>query len=564
MNKHAVEHVNDSRYCFPIGGNKYRIRLRAARDDLKEVKLIWDSWCTLYKGGKKKKMELAHQDEFFDYFEADIENDEPGYSYVFELIDSKNKSQFYSEKGFSDTFNSVECHLYCFIASYPNSVDIIKQKSATDGRLYYQIFPERFAKYSLKKNTSYIDMDWYEDNVRNDKYMGGDLNGVIEKLDYLKSLGVGAIWFCPIHPSPSAHKYDVNNYFEVDPMFGTKKDLKHLCEEAHKRDIKIILDMVFNHCSYYNNLFQDVVKMGKKSKYYDWFFIEGDKPVYKTRNYLTFADVPMMPKINTNNPDVIEYFKKVVKFWVKECGVDGYRLDVAFEVSHHFWRELKRSLMAINEDLIIYGEQWLNSESRLDNSEWDSVMNYPFRYVVMNYYQDKKLGGKYLSDYLNSVLMRYKDTANQTMINMYASHDTARFLTELNNDRDAYFTAHAMLMFYPGNPEIYYGDEIFEVGQNDPYCRKGMKWNSKEFEGEDFKLMKEILNLRKYQVLRNGEYRIHNENDVVIFDRFIGKEKLHLAVHKGKKEVDFKVKNIVLSKNFEKGKFLKTGFVIYK
>lgn len=564
MNKHAIEHLSDSRYCFAVGGLKYRIRLKTARDDnIEKIELLWNSWCSFYSKQKVTQMYLAHQDELFDYYEVEIENEEPGYAYVFKIYCDDGKVFFYSEYGISEDYDFSTCFLDEFLATFPNDVDTIKNKKGFNGRVIYQIFPERFARSQNKKNTSYINMDWDEEEVRNNRYMGGDINGIIEKLPYLKQLGVGAIYLCPVHPSPSAHKYDVNDYFDIDPMFGTKEDFAKLVEEAHKVDITIIMDMVFNHTCFYNDLMQDVCRKGKKSKYYDWYFIDGDKPDYKKRNYLTFADVAMMPKLNTNNPKVMEYFKKVVVFWAEKYHVDGFRLDVAFEVSHKFWRELKRALMEVNPDIIFYGEQWLNSESRLDNSEWDSVMNYPVRLVLIRYFNENKTN-KYLSDNLNRLLMRYKDPINHNMINLLDSHDTERFLTTLKGNRDFYLMAYAILMFYPGCPELYYGDEIFEEGKNDPYCRKGMKWNSSEYQKADYQLFVKLLHLREYQSLRDGEYRIHEKDNILFMKRYNNNEELVLALYKGDNEKQFKCDNIILKHNYQDGKFLKSGFVVYK
>ena len=150
-------------------------------------------------------------------------------------------------------------------------------------------------------------MDWNTDEPKNDKFAGGDLDGIREKLHYLKELGIGAIYMTPIHQSISAHKYDIDDYLSVDKMFGDLDSLKRLVDEAHKQDIKIVMDLVFNHSSFYNPIFQDVVKHGKASKYYDWYFVDGDKPTWEKGNYKTFCDVKMMPKLNTNNPATQQY-----------------------------------------------------------------------------------------------------------------------------------------------------------------------------------------------------------------------------------------------------------------
>ena len=243
-----------------------------------------------------------------------------------------------------------------FTVVFPNKDDIVVPNKQFEGRVFYQIFPERFARGADKSNTEYINMEWNTDEPTNDKFAGGDLDGIREKLPYLKKLGIGAVYMTPIHQSVSAHKYDIDDYFSVDKMFGDLNSLKTLVDEAHKLDIKIVMDLVFNHSSFYNVLFQDVVKHGRSSKYYDWYFVYGDKPSWDEGNYNTFCDVKMMPKLNTNNPEVQDYLCRVGEFYLKDYGVDGFRLDVAFDVSHKFWRVFKYRLQKVNPDVFIIGE----------------------------------------------------------------------------------------------------------------------------------------------------------------------------------------------------------------
>lgn len=563
MNKHAIEHFHESKYCFYLDEKKCLIRVRTARNDtIKKVEVIWNEWCKFYKEQIVTELHIAYNDDLYSYYETVIESEQASYEYVIRITDGDGKLYYLADGRLTDKFEQASTFLNEYMSKFPNKVDLITRNNKLSGRLFYQIFPERFCCSDFSKK--YISMKWDEEKkIDNNHFLGGDLKGISSKIPYLKEMGVGGIYLNPIHPSPSAHKYDVDDYFGIDPMFGSLDDFKELLRVAHENDIVIVMDMVFNHCSYTNNLFQDVVKNRRKSKYYNWFFVDGDKPVFKKINYLTFGHVPYMPKLNTNNPEVIEYFKKVVLYWA-DLGVDGFRLDVAFEVSYHFWRELKNALLEKYPEQFFIGEDWLNSEKRLDKSQWDSIMNYPFRFALMQYFEDDNYDSKWIADRLSGVFVRYPNPINYALLNLIDSHDTERWIETVKHDRNKYLLSYALLMFYPGVPEVYYGDEIFMDGKQDPFNRKGMKWNSEEFNSPDHKLFLEILKLYQNDAIKYGTVKFFENNGVAFIEREYKGETYLLAFYKGDKEVEYNAKNIVLSLNFEGNKFAKTGFVVSK
>ncbi len=562
MNKQAIEHSHESKYCFYLDNKRCLVRVRVQRDDtIKKIEVVWNEWCKLWQKPIFTELKLAFSDELFSFYEAVLESEMPSYEYYFKITDGDGKVYFLADDGITEDFDGKRLNLNEFMSKFPNELDRPKLNENLNGRIYYSIFPDRFCCSDFSK--PYINMKWDEKNVDGNHFEGGDFKGIISKLPYLKSLGIGGIWLNPIHPSNSAHKYDVNNYFEIDPMFGTLNDFKELLHEAHKLDIKVVMDLVYNHCAYTNNLFQDVVKNGRKSKYYNWFYIDGDKPDLKKRNYLTFAHVANMPKLNTSNPEVLKYFTDVTLYWA-DLGVDGFRLDVAFEVSYHFWDSIKCELLKKHSNCFFIGEDWLTSEKRLGNYQWDSLMNYPFRYAMMKYFQDDSKDAKWISNRLSSLYTRYSDVFNHKMLNLLDSHDIERWYNFVNFDRDKYFLSFAILMFYPGVPMIYYGDEIFMEGWNDPFNRRGMEWDSKEFDGKDHEFFKQILALKNFDSVKYGNVRFGEENGIAFIRRFNDKESLTLYFYKGEKTKEFPVKSLIFSNNFEKNKFTKTGFVVVK
>lgn len=537
MEKSAILHQSDSKFSFPVSATKAVVRLRAKRDDnIKSVVVIWNTSHKFWQKQLRLPIEVKFSDELFDWYVGELDNGAPGYSYLFEITDGDGTVWYYNESGF-DTVMRVE-HAFedNFTVVFPNELDAVVPNRQFEGRVFYQIFPERFAKAAGKK-AAYINMDWNTDKPDNMRFAGGDLVGIREKLPYLKQLGVGAVYMTPIHRSLSAHKYDVNDYFSVDEMFGTLDDLKELVASAHDMDIKIVMDLVFNHSGYYNPIFQDVVKNGSKSKYYKWYFVNGDKPDKNKLNYNTFADVWSMPKLNTNNPEVQDYLCRVGEFYLRECNVDGYRLDVAFDVSHDFWRIFKRRCRAVNPDVFIIGEDWQNSESFLGNDQWDSVMNYAFKYACERFFAEQRYDAKAFCNYLNSALMRYKDGTNMMMLNLVDSHDTPRFFEQTGRSKPLFLMTVAALMFYPGNPMIYYGDEIFMDGKMDPYNRKCMRWDSAEYASPEHKVVCDLLQMRKQDVLKRGSTRIYERDGLAFIERSLDGKTLVLALNRSGKDV---------------------------
>lgn len=563
MNKYAILHQSDSRFSYPVSETKAQLRLRTQRgDSIKQVNVLWNTAHKYYVKRLTTAMELRYSDDLFDYYMCEIDNGRPGYSYIFEIIEQDGSVWYYNESGLSDVFRMNDFFKDNFVVYFPNKNDIVAPNKQFEGRLFYQIFPERFAQSSAKKDVSYITMDWNTDEPTNDVFAGGDLDGIREKLPYLKSLGVGALYLNPVHQSVSAHKYDIDDYFSVDKMFGDLNSLKALVDEAHKHDIKIVMDLVFNHSSFYNAMFQDVVTNGRKSKYYDWYFVYGDKPSWDKGNYNTFCDVKMMPKLNTNNPEVQDYLCRVGEFYLRDYGVDGYRLDVAQDVSHDFWRVFKARMRLINPDVFLIGENWQNSESFLGNDQWDSVMNYPFLYACQRFFAESRYDAAGFCNYLNSLLMRYKDGTNRMMLNLLDSHDIERFYNTVKFDKKVFLSALAALMFYQGNPMIYYGDEIFMDGKQDPYNRKCMRWNSPEYSSDEHKVARDLLAMRSDDILIKGDIRICEKDGLVYIERSYNKRALTLVINHGEREHKINVKT-KYTFNCKDGVMLPDSFIVF-
>ena len=562
MDLSLLRHQSDSRYCFSLDEKHALIRVAVSRlVNISNLQIVYGDPRSFHRSHTYKAMELRYQDAAFNYFETIIELYPMRLMYVFYFKENGQDYYFY-EGGLSSQylFDLAFISAYQFIGENIN--DIVREKESWKGRVIYQIFPERFMK-SNKLNKDYVNCDWYNKNIGNFRgaFLGGDLYGVIEKLDYLKELGIGAIYLTPIHPSPTNHKYDVIDYYDVDARFGGKEAFKELVIKAHERDIKVMMDMVFNHMSNENPIFKDVERNGKNSKYYNWFFIDGAYPKRIPLNYLCFGNFAYMPKINTNNLETQAYLLDVARYWIKEFDIDGYRLDVSEGVSHDFWTKFKLTCKQLKQDILVIGENWFNSESYLGNNEFDGVMNYPFLGVVSAYINGTKNAIE-TAEAFDSLMMRYKDGHNKMMMNLLATHDIQRFYTFADRNKDLSLMGHAMMIFYLGYPLIYYGEEIFMEGGGDPDNRRGMEWNSNNFYAIEHKTFKELIKLKRDPALTSGTIEVYNNNGLLVIKRKSDIGGLALVMNQTNKPITF-IGNIIIKNKYNlKQEIEPQGFVV--
>jgi cyclomaltodextrinase / maltogenic alpha-amylase / neopullulanase len=422
--------------------------------------------------------------------------------------------------------------------------------------VFYQIFPDRFLisqqpRKRLLKNPTWE--DWNAPPTLQG-YKGGDLWGVIEKLDYLEDLGINAIYFTPIFQSTCNHRYHTHDYYQIDPILGGNQAFHELLLQAHQRDIKVVLDGVFNHASRGFYFFNDILENGPSSPWVDWFKIHGwPLSAYDGKfpaNYEGWDGNRALPVFSHDNPDVREYIMEIAEHWIK-AGVDGWRLDVPFEiVAEGFWQEFRDRVKAINPEAYIVGEIWEDARHWLDGTQFDGVMNYLFtgptiaftagERVIMDYVRGPSyepyppFSASDYADKIQSLLKLYDWEIQLTQLNLLASHDTARLLTIANGDRASVELATLLLMTYPGAASIYYGDEVGLGGAIDPDSRRGFPAES-DWDLELLRYHRDLIALRHaYPALRTGSYQVlYAEGKTYIFIRVLGDEELLIAVNAG-------------------------------
>ncbi|WP_427338360.1 glycoside hydrolase family 13 protein [Caloranaerobacter sp. DY30410] len=546
MNLQAIYHKPKSNFCYAYDENVIHIRLRAAKGDIKKAVLIYGD---KYNWDERQElvMKLTCSDDLYDYFTVEVSPKNKRLAYYFK-VEGDEGEFYFTEWGLIKDIDEKEVYLHFFQYPYMNKEDIHKVPEWVKDTVFYQIFPERFFNGDTSNDPDKL-TEWGELPASNSFY-GGDLRGIIEKLDYLEELGINGIYLTPIFESPTNHKYDTKDYFKIDPHFGDLQTLKELVSKCHERGIRVILDAVFNHCGYFFEPFQDVIKRGKESPYYDWFYIHKWPIETNPPSYDTFAFVYHMPKLNTDNPEVREYLLKVARYWIEEADIDGWRLDVSDEVSHTFWREFRKVVKETKEDAYIVGELWLDAYPWLEGDQFDAVMNYPVMRALLQYFAYENISDSQFKELINKVRMRNTEQVNEVMLNLMESHDTSRFLTECNKDTNKLMMAATFLLTYVGTPCIYYGTEIGMEGGHDPDCRRTMDWNKENWNLELFNYYKKLIGLRKqYKALRRGKFKwIDDIEDIIGFIREYEDEKIFVLInnHNFDKKVTLKTKGVYI------------------
>lgn len=583
MDFNAVYHRANDNYCYPLDENKLIINIKTGYD-VKYVNLIHgDPFSAGILGGSGTwvgepvnipfKKRLKNQ----LWWTTTIEPPYKRLKYYFEL-QTENEKWFYFEDGFvSEAQMQLEGRSrQCFVFPWMNPADIPVTPSWVNETIWYQIFPERFCNGDASINPDTTQPWRNKGSVTNGEFFGGDLPGIITKLDYIKDLGVSGIYLTPINEAPTSHKYDTSDYCKIDSHFGSEETMKMLVEKAHERGIRVMLDGVFNHSGEQFAPWQDVKKNGPASPYWNWFMINEwpfreEGGCAREKQYYTFAFYDTMPKLNTNEPKVREYLLDVCENWVKEYDIDGIRLDVANEVSHRFCKELRIRLKAIKPDIYILGEIWHDAMPWLRGDEFDAVMNYPLGESIKDFWIDKSLTNEDFEYTINRCYTRYMQQMNDVLFNLLDSHDTKRLRSDVRN-LDEYFQQLAVLFTMPGSPCIFYGTEIAMEGGHDPDCRRCMPWE--EIDAGDYaqrmEIVKSLLQLRnKEPLLRGRDFHFPNRINrarVIAFCK-MGWIDEYVEVIINCEEEDIEIPRegeLLFSRHYIDSTLLKNGIVIRK
>lgn len=544
MNKQSIFHITDTPYAYAADRDTLSLTLKVGAGDVKRCRVFYKDRYDWKNPFDIKEMEKKDSDGLFDYYMTTLHVEENRYRYFFQLEGTDGEILYYNERGFSKDGPLGERGGFQF--PYIAPTDVYKEVPWAEEGILYLLFPDRFSNGD-ESNDPEGTLAWGEP-VTSRSMFGGDLRGIINKLTYLKELGVDILYLTPIFLSPSNHKYNTADYYRIDPHFGDLNDAKELVEKAHSLGMKVLFDAVFNHSGSDFFAFRDVLKNQEKSKYRDWFFIKSFPVSLEMVNYATFSNhIAYMPKLNTGNPEVKEYLLYVAEYWIKEVHIDGWRLDVSDEVDHQFWKEFRKRVKAANPDALIIGEIMHEASAWLRGDEMDGIMNYPLKEALVDFFAKRSMGVEEFDNELGSNRALYMDSINRTLLNMLDSHDTVRFLTECCEDINRLKLAAAFQLTYTGIPCIYYGDEVGISGGYDPLCRKCMIWDEEKQNKDLLRFYKSLIEIRKdNKCLVYGDYLcVYKAGGVLAYTRLWKGEKILVVLNNSDKEYHLESDEIV-------------------
>lgn len=403
--------------------------------------------------------------------------------------------------------------------TYPNETNVVENNNGLSNDLIYFIMTDRF--YDADQSNNY-DVDKSDLKKRH----GGDLKGVIEKLDYIKSLGTTAIWLTPVmeNGKDGYHGYWINDFYKVDPHLGTIDDLKLLVDEAHKRNMKVILDYVVNHVGYDSPWLND-------ENYKDWFNENQEIFNWNDQAQVEKGWLMGLPDLNFDNPEVVDFFLENSLWWIKETGIDGYRLDTVKHVPKEFWSKFTSNILKNYPDFYFLGEVWSENTHYIKQYEDTGITgftNYPLYKAITTTFNEYGKSSK-----LKNAIIADLDSLNNSKNAIFIdNHDNPRFISKHRHFADEYYKeALTFIMTYPQIPVIYYGTEIGMEGKEDPLNRSDMEWEKTENSSklEYFKFLSE---LRKSTVIANGEFLLlETDDDCIAYQYMEGEESVIIVMN---------------------------------
>jgi glycosidase len=527
----TILHRPTREYVIPVSRNKLSIRFECQPDANKDWNVVY--WNRLHESVRHQiNCRFLGGDGMLDSFLCELETDEST-KYIRYYIASADETVFCGADGVTTAPPETSFEYLC-----TNERDVFQTPAWAKGAILYQAFPERFENGDQSLTPSAAE-PWGSKPTR-ENFMGGDLRGIIRRLDHLSALHVDILYLTPIFKSPSNHKYDTADYFSIDPAFGTADDLKELTKQCHARGIRVLLDGVFNHCGFHFAPFQDVLEKGDQSQYWNWFFVESSPAQTDPHNYDCVGYYKWMPKMRMSNPEVRAFFLSVGTFWIQEADIDGWRIDVADEVDFTFLQEFRRTIHAVKPDALLIGETWKDAGDMLRGDQMDSVMNYLFRNCMISFFAKHEPAQNFDAQ-MQRLQRFYPQPAQQVLYNLIGSHDTERFLTLCGGDVRKLMLAAAFQMTYTGMPAIYYGDEIGMAGENDPDCRKAMDWNHIDESLLSFYQKFTVLR-RREKTLRLGDFHtVHASEHSYAFARHLGAETVYAVFNRSAEAVQLKI-----------------------
>jgi len=546
----------------PDGSVLFRVR---AEPGFTEAHLVLDD-------GSARPMECWARTERFSFWEVVLSPSRRRFAYTFALRDLRGRAVYLVPAGVSNAVERLDRWTLDLDSAAPLEVP-----EWARGAVIYQIFPERFCNGDPALTPPGAD-SWGSDPHWL-RFQGGDLVGIARRADYLAGLGVDVVYLNPVFTSPSTHRYDAADFHTVDPTLGGNEALDRLVAALHGRGIRLILDASFNHCHPRFFAFADVVARGASSPYAGWFAVRDWPPRVKVRPHLLTPEleagwgaylrrvrdglleeagvpvevatdpgmlveptyeawygVPTMPRLNLAHPEARRYFLDVGTYWLREHGIDGWRMDVARYVDPDFWVDFRRACRAARPDCYLLAEIMGDASPWLQGDRFDATMNYTFRDLCVGYFATRQLGTAAFLDGFARMLGGYAPAVIEANQNLLSSHDTERFLHVAGGERGRLVPAVVFQLTAPGAPGLYYGDEVGMSGGEEPASRGAFPWHRpEEWDRGLLDMVRALAGLRRaHPALRRGDWRLRWQGEESFaFSRRFGGEEIAVLINRG-------------------------------
>lgn len=524
----AVIYSPNSSYFSRLDDTNFEMKLIATENWIEQAKLLLLSQGSVFK---ELEFEVQYSGYGFVYFKTFINYELLSQvdSYLFKIGGQSNIYYLGKSKLLNKELTLSECYelnnpggMETNLAYPPNSI-------------VYHCFIDSFCRYPATV-PQHIAFKAWNDKPDLYSYYGGNLPGILSKIEHIKDLGVTHLYITPIFASSTNHRYNIDDFFKIDPILGTERDFAELVQKCHEGGIKIILDIVLNHVGSNFWAFQDVLNNQENSKYKDWFFIHSFPVKQETfaTNYQGWWNYGHMPELNFDNPDVREYLKKVCNYWIERFHIDGWRLDVSVETELGFLKELRAELQKYS-NVILIGENWRDASFFLNNNLFSGVTNYLYWWMALcQYFCGNRMSLSRFSLFLMEIYFKYSHNHVLNSWNIIGGHDLPRIISWIDNKEDIFMVIFLYIML-PGTPLVYYGDEIGMEGKEEFDNRASMKWSDDIRENIIYKWYKKLLNIFKQEkVLAYGHFAVKYCNDkenLLIFYRYLNDEGLYCIVN---------------------------------
>lgn len=554
----------DRACCDPRPDGSVLFRLRAEAGFIAANLVLED--------GSAQPMECWARTGRFSFWQAVLPPGRRRFSYTFALRDGERRAVYLVPAGVSNAVERLD--------RWNLDLDAATVFAIPDwarGAVIYQIFPDRFRRGDPALTPAGAD-PWGSDPHWL-RFQGGDLVGVAEQVGYLADLGVDAVYLNPVFTSPSTHRYDAVDFYAVDPALGGNDALDRLVAALHRRGMRLILDASFNHCHPRFFAFADLVARGPASPYAGWFAVGEWPPRVKVRPHLltpaleprwgaylrrvmsgleqetglpveaasdagmiveptyeAWYGVPTMPRVDLAHPEARHYFLEVAAYWLREHGIDGWRMDVARYVDPDFWVDFRRVCKQANPECYLLAEIMGDASPWLQGDRFDATMDYTFRDLCVEYFATRRLGTDAFLDGFTRLLAQYAPAVTEANQNLLSSHDTERFLHVAGEDRGRVVPAFVFQLTAAGAPGVYYGDEVGMSGGEEPASRGAFPWHEPEsWDRGLLELVRDLSGLRRSQAaLRRGDWRLRWQGEEAFaFSRVLGAEEVLVLVNRG-------------------------------